>query len=312
MSKQKKQQEEVTETPEAQVQTLDEVAQLGAGTRALAVASEIDYSAIEALLAKGDLSQLQPDERAKYILTLCRTLQLNPMTKPFDFLTLNGRLILYINRNATDQLRKVHRVNLTIVERGVMEVGGQPTDVYTVKAHAALPDGRTDESVGAVSIRGKSGEDLANCVMRAETKAKRRVTLSILGLSFTDESELDTINYVKPQSNEPRQFAPRQPWQPQPSVVDSSAISPGVSGVTPSGEATSSEPAAAPSAGLPPPTPFAGRGPQPMQPTSVGGPLPPPRPATPAPQVGQQRTSPPPAVVVNPMAPRPRPGQPKG
>lgn len=268
---------------------------------------EIDYAALEPLLAKGDLSRLSEVERSQYILTLCKTLQLNPMTKPFDFLTLNGRLLLYINRNATDQLRKVHRVNLTIVERGVLEVGGQPTDVYTVKAHAALPDGRTDESVGAVSIRGKSGEDLANCVMRAETKAKRRVTLSILGLSFTDESELDTINYVKPQAGpEPRQITPRL------EVVSSQAvISPGGVGTSPSVEATSADPAAAPSAGLPPPVPPAGRGPSPTVLTTprVGGPLPPPRPATPAPKVSTSTPPPPPpqVVQVRPSLARPVP-----
>lgn len=273
---------------------------------------EIDYSAIEALLQKGDLSALQPEERAKYILTLCKTLQLNPMTKPFDFLTLNGKLMLYINRNATDQLRKVHRVNLTIVERGVLEVvPGQPNDVYTVKAHAALPDGRTDESVGAVSIKGKAGEDLANAVMRCETKAKRRVTLSILGLSFTDESELDTINYVKPSSPAPRQIAPPQQavaYHPQ-SAVRSADVPPGGTGTSPLAVDASARPAApvAPpqggaSAPVPPPVPTPGWGTLGGHQSPRGGPLPPPRPATPSPIQGitfaPQGGTPTPAVAV--------------
>ena len=34
---------------------------------------------------------------------------------------------------------------------------------------------------------------LANAIMKAETKAKRRVTLSICGLGMLDETELETI-----------------------------------------------------------------------------------------------------------------------
>ena len=44
-----------------------------------------------------------------------------------------------------------------------------------------------------MSIAGLKGEAKANAIMKAETKAKRRVTLSIVGLGWTDESEVDSI-----------------------------------------------------------------------------------------------------------------------
>ena len=56
-----------------------------------------------------------------------------------------------------------------------------------------MADGRTDESTGVVSIGNLKGDFLANACMKAETKAKRRVTLSIVGLGFLDESEAETI-----------------------------------------------------------------------------------------------------------------------
>jgi hypothetical protein len=56
-----------------------------------------------------------------------------------------------------------------------------------------LANGRTDESTGAVPIKGVHGEALANAFLKAETKAKRRVTLSICGLGLLDETELETI-----------------------------------------------------------------------------------------------------------------------
>jgi hypothetical protein len=56
-----------------------------------------------------------------------------------------------------------------------------------------MPDGRTDESLGAVSLVGLEGEALANSLMKAETKAKRRVALSICGLGMLDETEVEAI-----------------------------------------------------------------------------------------------------------------------
>ena len=43
--------------------------------------------------------------------------------------------------------------------------------------------------MGVVSIAGLKGEALANAMMKAETKAKRRATLSICGLGWMDEVE---------------------------------------------------------------------------------------------------------------------------
>jgi hypothetical protein len=44
-----------------------------------------------------------------------------------------------------------------------------------------------------VNISGLKGDNYANALMKCVTKAKRRVTLSIVGLGMLDESELDTI-----------------------------------------------------------------------------------------------------------------------
>ena len=44
-----------------------------------------------------------------------------------------------------------------------------------------------------LSLAILKGEAKANAVMKAETKAKRRVTLSICGMGWVDESEIDSI-----------------------------------------------------------------------------------------------------------------------
>lgn len=62
-----------------------------------------------------------------------------------------------------------------------------------VTARATLPDNRCDESIGAVFLGQAQGEAKANLLMKAESKAKRRVTLSLCGLAVLDELEVETI-----------------------------------------------------------------------------------------------------------------------
>jgi hypothetical protein len=56
------------------------------------------------------------------------------------------------------------------------------------KCEASMPDGRVETSVATLPT-----SDLVNGVMKVESKAKRRATLSILGLGMLDEMELETI-----------------------------------------------------------------------------------------------------------------------
>jgi hypothetical protein len=114
---------------------------------------------------------------------------LDPFTKPFDILRLNGREVLYCTRSGTQQLNKLHKVSHLITSRDTNAEAG----VYIVTSKASLPDGRCTESIGAVNIAGLKGEAYANAIMKAETKAKRRATLDLLGLGVLDESEAETI-----------------------------------------------------------------------------------------------------------------------
>ncbi|EAI3116703.1 hypothetical protein E3B40_08900 [Campylobacter coli] len=148
---------------------------------------EINFNPYELALVKGDLSKLSDVERASYVKNLCESLGLNMLTKPFEYIVLNGKLTLYTNKSATDQLRQIRKVSITKTE--VAQVG----DIYMVTAYAATPDGRTDCDTGALNIKNLGGDNLANAIMKAITKAKRRVTLSICGLGMLDESELETI-----------------------------------------------------------------------------------------------------------------------
>src|SRR6187399_653519 len=142
---------------------------------------------IAKVLLGGDLAQLTAQQKISYYRSVCDSLGLNPLTQPFEYLRLSGREVLYAKRNCTDQLRHAHHISVTIAARELVE------DCYVVTARASFPDGRHDESIGAVPIAGLKGESRSNAMMKAETKAKRRVTLSLVGLSTLDESEVDSI-----------------------------------------------------------------------------------------------------------------------
>lgn len=141
----------------------------------------------ETVLLGGDLSQLAPQERLAYYSNVCASLGLNPLTRPFEYIVLNGKMALYARKDCTEQLRSNKKISVSIVARESVE------GTYVVTARATMPDGRADESIGAVSIDGLKGEARANALMKAETKAKRRVTLSIAGLGMLDETEVETI-----------------------------------------------------------------------------------------------------------------------
>jgi hypothetical protein len=143
---------------------------------------------MEQVLIRGDLAQLNHAERARYYTRICESLGLNALTRPFDYLTLNGKLQLYALKGCTDQLRRLHGVSISVVAQ--KETDG----LLTIHVRALTADGRQDEDFGVVSLPDTmKGDTKANQIMKAITKAKRRVTLSICGLGLLDESELETI-----------------------------------------------------------------------------------------------------------------------
>lgn len=155
-----------------------------------------DSEIITSLVLNGDISKLTSEQKVTYYNHLCDTLQLNPITKPFQILKLQGKEVLYATKDATEQLRKLYGVSVIDQTDKVIN------DIFVVNVRLQDAKGRIDTGKGAVNIKGLSGDALANAMMKAETKAKRRGTLSICGLGMLDETELETIPNVKIIPNE--------------------------------------------------------------------------------------------------------------
>ena len=148
-----------------------------------------DSAIISSVILSGDLSKLSATDKVAYFNGYCERLGLDPFTQPFQILRLQGKEILYLTRAGAQQLNKLHSVSHEIVSRNIHEAAS----TYEVIARASLPDGRHTESIGAVTIANLKGEAYCNALMKAETKAKRRATLDLLGLGLLDESEVASI-----------------------------------------------------------------------------------------------------------------------
>lgn len=158
----------------------------GAPAPTLPTFTSIDHE-IENILINGDLSKLSSAQRVEYYRGLCESLGISMLSRPFGYLLLNGKLTLYALKDCTDQLRNKHDISTKLAPGQVLD------GVYVIAATAQKPNGRVETSTGAVAIDNLKGEARANAMMKAETKAKRRVTLSMCGLGITDESEVDSI-----------------------------------------------------------------------------------------------------------------------
>lgn len=142
---------------------------------------------IESVMLAGDLSKLTDAQRIGYYKSVCESMGLNPLTQPFAYIRLNGKLTLYAKRDAADQLRKLHHIS---IDKPSIEF---EDDMVIVSVTGRDKTGRTDSDLGVVSLGRLQGEQRANAILKAITKAKRRLTLSIVGLGWLDETEIETI-----------------------------------------------------------------------------------------------------------------------
>jgi hypothetical protein len=125
---------------------------------------------------------------------------LEPSTGPFIYIKFQGKMVLYPKKEAAEQLRVNRQISITDMRQTIID------DILMVTVSGRDGEGRTDVATGAVSlvypslvtewVNGQkqtkthplagqriTGEDLANAAMKAETKAKRRLTFSLCGWS---------------------------------------------------------------------------------------------------------------------------------
>jgi hypothetical protein len=154
---------------------------------AIAVREQAGIAALEHVLGTGDLAQLSNTERVGHYLRLCRSLGLNPLSRPFDWIEFDGKLTLYPNQSCAAQLRRQHQIRVEVTRRE--PVG----EMFCVEVKGTTPDGREDFASKYVPLTNKfgrlTGQNYANALMKAETGAKRRVTFSMVGLAVPPDPD---------------------------------------------------------------------------------------------------------------------------
>lgn len=148
----------------------------------------LDGRVAESLVLRGDISAMNPEDKAAYYVATCNALGLNAASQPFAMLRLNGKEVMYPTRTATDQLAAIHRLSREIID------GPRVDDRFGEKVgfcacRVTHPNGRIEVSIATLPLAG----DKSMLPMKLETKAKRRATLSILGLGMLDETEIESI-----------------------------------------------------------------------------------------------------------------------
>ena len=174
----------------------------GAENTDVTPSNQIDPEIIQSLVFEQDVAKLGPDQLLAYVKRLCDTLKIDIMMQPFQLLTLQKKKQLYATKNATDQLRQVQGISITDLKIEI--TNGICT--ATAKAEMRLKNGtlRVDMDMGIVPVQGLTGENLSNAVMKATTKAKRRVTLSLTGLLMMDETEVVTVDGAQMSEIDPK------------------------------------------------------------------------------------------------------------
>lgn len=153
--------------------------------------SAANMELLEQVVVNGDLAKLSAPQRLDYYRQVCQSMGLNPLSRPFEYITLKGKLTLYAKKDATDQLRKINGVSIDDVDIQETQQG------FRVKVKGHDRDGRSDVEIGCVA-KSDMGGNIQNAEMKAVTKAKRRLTLSLCGLGWLDETEIETIPDAQP------------------------------------------------------------------------------------------------------------------
>lgn len=160
---------------------------------------QIDDKSLLTLVSDGDCSRLSEGQRLAYYKARCDAAGLDYRAQPFQFVKLNNKLVLYALKTCSEQLSQKHGLSVRLVDtpKDVQELAaGGGCRAFT--ARVTGKDGRETDDLGVVTVKGASGDTLANAIMKGATKAKRRATLSHCGLGMLDETEIETIPRAQP------------------------------------------------------------------------------------------------------------------
>lgn len=148
---------------------------------------------LEQVIIQGNLKSLDPKARVDYYHAVCRASGVPVEIRPFEYIEMQGKLVLYALRSCTEFLRKRDGVSVVQLVKRVHENG-----MLEIEAHLVNRWGKQDIATGCLAYSGLKGDAASIAMMKCETKAKRRGTLSICGLGMLDETEVEGLEVQPP------------------------------------------------------------------------------------------------------------------
>jgi hypothetical protein len=149
---------------------------------------------VVALVTKGDLGKLTPEQVTQVYIARCDALGLDVRATPFELINFKGKTQLYPKKEAAEQLRRINGISIEVKEETIT-----PDGILRIRVKGTDAKGRIDEEVAALFVKNLQGEDLANAIMKAHTKAKRRLTLSMCGLGAAADIDEDDPRILRRQ-----------------------------------------------------------------------------------------------------------------
>lgn len=169
------------------------------------------------LMVSGNLSKMTLVEKAQFLAQLAKAENIPAFPPPYaiglDPQTKKEKIIS--TKNRAESLRKRDSISTEILYKGPMRNGTPDGDLtfYEVEIKGSTPDGRSAMDLGVVFLGNLQGQERANKIMAAVTKAQNRVTNSLSGSGMLDETEARDMG-MRAQEVDlrgPQRIAPRLP-----------------------------------------------------------------------------------------------------
>ena len=137
--------------------------------------------AIMEYVRTGDVSHMSDTQKNEIIVGMCKHLRIDPAMKPIDIIPSANGEKLYLNHTATDMIAQSHNLSRKLHDLEFMF----DNTIALLRAEVTNGD-RVETGFAAITIGrfegGKlvpqRGEELANTLMKLQTKALRRATLA--------------------------------------------------------------------------------------------------------------------------------------
>lgn len=176
--------------------------------------AQLPNEIVSSIILNNDLSRLSKEQQVQYVAYRCQKAGLDVAGSPFNLIpNKEGKLFLYANKEAAAQLNQLRSLSPVVSkEEFLME-----NTIYKV-TYKVTENGRSTEDCGAVGLvkikkgingqpdepRKMSPDEVADAIMKAHTKAKRRAILTHCGIGTNDLDE-PLIVVDQPQKEEIKQ-----------------------------------------------------------------------------------------------------------